>query len=498
MSLIQITDLTFGYEGSSENIFEHVSFHIDTDWRLGFVGRNGRGKTTFLKLLQGRYEYSGTICADVDFEYFPYETENEDAFAMDAAREISMAEDWEIRREISLLNADEEILYRPLRFLSMGERAKCLLAALFLKPGSFLLIDEPTNHLDADGRRILADYLSRKKGFILVSHDRAFLDKVTDHIISVNRTDIEMIKGNFSVWDENRRRRESAELAENERLKKEIRHLTEAAKQAERWSDASERKKIGFQPGASENMNRRSYEGMKAKKMMSRAKSYEKRSLKAAEQKSGLLKNAERELVLKLSPLTYRSEQICEVKDFTLEYGDSGCKNVCFEIRRGRQIRLAGRNGSGKSSILRAVAGREVPYSGLVRVGSGLKISFAEQSTDGLCGTLREYADGFGIDFSLFLAVLSKLDFSSPQFERRLEELSDGQKKKAVIARSLCEQAHLYIWDEPLNFIDVISRMQIEKLIMEYRPTMIYVEHDEAFSDKIGAETVNLNDYLKK
>ena len=112
------------------------------------------------------------------------------------------------------------------------------------------------------------------------------------------------------------------------------------------------------------------------------------------------------------------------------------------------------------------------------------------QDTSHLRGRLTDYAEKYGLDLSLFLALLRKLDFDRGQFEKNMEDYSGGQKKKVLIARSLCEQAHLYIWDEPLNFIDVFSRMQIEELLVKYRPTMLLVEHDKAFTDRIGTKTV--------
>ena len=164
MSLINVTNLTFAYEGSYDNIFENVSFQIDTDWKLGFIGRNGRGKTTFLNLLLGRYEYNGNILADVTFEYFPYEVQEQSNFTIDVIREISPnSMDWEIVKELSLLDMDDDALYRQFYTLSKGEQTKALLAAMFLKENSFLLIDEPTNHLDVEARQKLSNYLKKRK-----------------------------------------------------------------------------------------------------------------------------------------------------------------------------------------------------------------------------------------------------------------------------------------------------------------------------------------------
>ena len=144
MSLISINNLTFGYEGSYKNIFENVTFNIDTDWKLGLIGRNGKGKTTFLNLLRGKYEYKGTISKSVNVDYFPFEVKNKEKMAIEIVNDLAPnVQDWEIIKELNLLNTDAEILYRNFNLLSGGEQVKILLISLFLKGNNFLLIDEP-------------------------------------------------------------------------------------------------------------------------------------------------------------------------------------------------------------------------------------------------------------------------------------------------------------------------------------------------------------------
>ncbi|MNR03233.1 putative ABC transporter ATP-binding protein YheS [compost metagenome] len=125
-------------------------------------------------------------------------------------------------------------------------------------------------------------------------------------------------------------------------------------------------------------------------------------------------------------------------------------------------------------------------------MGSQLQISYVSQDTSHLQGNLTDYARNHGIDESLFKAILRKLDFSRVQFEKDISSYSGGQKKKVLIAKSLSEKAHLHIWDEPLNFIDVISRMQIEELLLEYAPTMLFVEHDKEFCNRVATKIVEL------
>ncbi|WP_346893485.1 Lsa family ABC-F type ribosomal protection protein [Clostridium sp. UBA871] len=492
MSLINVTNLTFAYEGSYDNIFENVSFQIDTDWKLGFTGRNGRGKTTFLNLLLGKYEYNGIISADVTFEYFPYEVQEQSNFTIDVIRGISPnSMDWEIVKELSLLDMDYDALYRQFYTLSKGEQTKTLLAAMFLKENSFLLIDEPTNHLDAEARQKLSNYLKKKKGFILISHDRSFLDNCVDHILSINKTNIEIQKGNFSSWWRNKELQDGFELEENEKLKKDINRLSSSAKRTSTWSDSVESSKYGTTNSGSKLD--KGYVGHKAAKMMKRAKNIEARQQDMIEEKSKLLKNIESNESLKIVPLTFHDKKLVEFTDVAIEYDDRiVCEGVNFTIEQGERIAIQGKNGSGKSSILKLIYGEDIPHSGIVRKNNKLIISYVSQDTSDLYGNLSDYADKHCIDESLFKAMLRKLDFSREQFEKNIEDFSGGQKKKVLLAKSLCERAHLYIWDEPLNFIDVISRMQIEKLLIEHEPTILFVEHDSVFSENVATKIIKL------
>ena len=222
MAQIQVNHLTFYYEGNYEELFSDVSFAIDTDWKLGFVGRNGRGKTTFLNLLMGKYEYRGSISAPVHFEYFPFQVKDKSRMTIDIVEEMDPGyELWKLLREINLMEMEPELLYRPYDTLSNGERTRIMLAVLFTKEHSILLIDEPTNHLDAEARQAVSRYLNKKSGFILVSHDRRFMDECVDHVLSLNKSTIEVVQGNFTTWWDNKRQRDEWEAQENEKLKKE-------------------------------------------------------------------------------------------------------------------------------------------------------------------------------------------------------------------------------------------------------------------------------------
>ncbi|KQX44582.1 Lsa family ABC-F type ribosomal protection protein [Paenibacillus sp. Root444D2] len=492
MSTINVSNLTFAYEGSYDNIFENVSFQMDTDWKLGFTGRNGRGKTTFLQLLLGKHEYSGYISSQVEFEYFPFHVERKESLTYEVIEDIFPDyEHWQLIREFSLLKVSEDVLYRPFNSLSNGEQTKVLLATLVIKENSFLLIDEPTNHLDMNARKLVSQYLRSKSGFILISHDRAFLDHCVDHILSINKTNIEIQKGNFSSWWENKRRQDQFELATDEKLRKDIKRLSDSARRTGNWAHAVEKSKNGTRNSGSKID--KGYVGHKAAKMMKRSKSIEQRQQSAIEEKSKLLKNIESSENLEITQLSYHKPQLVELDAVSIYYGERQvCENVSFTIEPGESIALIGPNGSGKSSILKLICGEGLSYTGSLRKDSQLRISYVSQDTSHLRGNLSDYAREHGIDESLFKSILRKLDFSRPQFEKDMSAFSGGQKKKVLIAKSLSEQVHLHIWDEPLNFIDVISRMQIEELLLEHTPTILFVEHDSEFCKNIATKIVEL------
>jgi len=499
MSLINISELTFSYDGSYDDIFTYVSFQIDTDWKLGFCGRNGRGKTTFLNLLMGRYEYRGTISASVDFEYFPYVVEDKSLNTSDIVMQVAPdAKIWQIQKELFKLSVDESVIYRPFHTLSNGEQTKVLLAGLFLRKNAFLLIDEPTNHLDMPARETVARYLHGKKGFILVSHDRAFLDDCVDHVLSINKTNIEIQKGNFSSWYHNKQLQDGFEIAENERLRKDIKRLESAARQSEKWADKVESTKMGKGAAAARKkglagMGSKEYKAEQSRRMQQRRKNLERRQQSAIDEKTGLLKNIESSETLKIHPLKYHTSCLVSVEDLAVSYENRVVfEGLSFSVNRGERLALIGGNGSGKSSIIKLICGQNIPHTGDVKVGSRLDISYVPQDTSFLKGDLSSFSISRQIDESLFKAILRKLDFSRVQFEKDMRDYSAGQRKKVLIAASLCQHAHLYIWDEPLNYIDILSRMQIEELIKTYQPTLLFVEHDRVFCDNIATKTIAL------
>ena len=187
----------------------------------------------------------------------------------------------------------------------------------------------------------------------------------------------------------------------------------------------------------------------------------------------------------------------------SIKYADADYpvfEGLTLSINKGERIALSGKNGSGKSTLIKMILkksdwddiGMAVSEEGVCETASGLVISYVGQDATGLKGDITSFCREHDLDKSLFCAILKQLDFERVQFLKNMEDYSEGQKKKILLAASLSIPAHLYIWDEPLNYIDVFSRMQLEKLLLKYQPTMLFVEHDVRFCEKIATRTIEL------
>ena len=520
--MIEINDITVRI--GSKVLLEHASAHISDGQKVGLVGANGCGKSTLFRVLKGELETeTGSVFfpnsyrvvfveqemrdIDVPILDFLLSTDRERTELLQRLETASGDELAEIHERLNMIEAasaparaagilhglgfKNEDLSRPIREFSGGWRMRLALAAALFQPSEVLLLDEPTNHLDERARAGIAAYLRSKNGFILVSHDRAFLDGCVDHILAINRTRIDLQQGNFSSWYENKQREDRQEIERNERLQADIRRLSAAARRTAGWSEQAEKSKTGSRNSGLRPD--RGYIGHKAAKMMKRSKAIEQRRQEAAEEKAGLLHNIEIAEALKLPVLRSPAETLCALEEVTLFYGGRQIGGeIRFDVRRGERVALTGRNGCGKSSVLKLLLGEEIHHTGRVYRTPRLEISYVPQDASRLCGPLDAFIAENRLDGPLFRAILRKLDFERVQFGKDMADYSAGQKKKVLLAKSLCEPAHLYIWDEPLNYIDIFSRMQIEQLLLEYRPTLLFVEHDSRFRDTVATKTVDL------
>jgi lincosamide and streptogramin A transport system ATP-binding/permease protein len=489
MSTIIIKDLSFNYPGG-DPLFSSLSLNIDTSWKLGLVGRNGRGKTTLLRLLEGTLEHKGNITTPFPLQYFPPEILNEGLNALEftlALRPDKELWEWKLKREADFLKLSENTLKRPLGELSGGERVKVLLSILFTEDEVFPLIDEPVRNLDLDGRKVVARYLSLKKGFILVSHDRELLDVAVDHILALNPEGAELSHGNFSVWWENRQREEKRRELDNLKLKKDIKRLEEAAQKSSNWAKSTEKEKFGHGPVD------RGFVGRKAAKMQKKSKNITRRREKAVEERAGILKTQKKTSELSLKPLHFEGDVIARAMGLSAGYDDkSVLTDLSFTIKQGDRLALKGPNGSGKSLFMKLLLGEGRINKGELKISSRAIISYVPQNPETTDINLREIAIERGQDEGRFKSLLRLLGFTVEDLNSELSSLSLGQRKKVFLALSILTEAHLYLWDEPLSNVDVISRMEIENLLAKSNITLIVCEHDSTFLEKVTSSSITL------
>ncbi len=521
MSIIQVQNLSFTYPGSYTPVFTNMTFSMSADWRLALVGRNGRGKTTLMRLLTGELKGCGQIVSSVQFDRFPIEVDEEQSAMRCLRNAVAPFDEWEaqmnallldggeeallrwgdieqqyaaqdgyiinelIEREVERMCVPHEELSRPMKSFSPGEQTRLLLAAMFLRKNRFLLIDEPTNHLDMAGREVVARYLQGKQGFIVASHDRWFLDQVADHVMALQKTGVYIEQGSYSSYRANKAAKDEFEIEQNARLESDIRRLQETAREKAAWSDKVESSKIGAYD--------KGYVGHMAAKMMKRSLAIQTRIEREIEEKEALLHDIEYATALTLHPMKHPARVLMRLTDVSAGYdGRAVFEHKSFEVEQGDRLMIAGHNGAGKSTMVKLIMGQLQPMAGRFTRASGLTISYMPQLADSLAGTPFELAEREGLPLDYFMMLLRKLDFRREAFERDMRGFSMGQQKKVLLAASMSVPAHVYIWDEPLNYIDLESREQIEKMLEDSDATMIFVEHDRAFAGHIARKVIHL------
>jgi len=525
---IILNNVKFYYSDPYVPVFDNISLTIDTKWKAGLVGRNGAGKTTLLKLITGELmPVCGSIHVPVSIRRFPYQIVDESMKVKNIIMDsIAPFNKWErkmeelakkgdkssleeygnllelyeqydgygiesrIEKELFMLYLDVSILNKKFCNLSGGEQTKIKILSLFLVEEEYPLIDEPTNHIDMQGRQLIAKYLAEKEGFLLVSHDRYFLDLCTDHIISINKSDIKINKGNYSQWKYNMDLEIEFEKRKDTNLKRKIKSLGRSTDRLKRWSFRIEKTKIGAgDKGAV---------GASAARMMKRAKNVERRIKRNIEEKSKLLKNKEKSRSLKLKTEFVTREILVSVSNLYIAYDQNVIiKDFSLILRRGDRIAITGRNGTGKTTLIKAILGYIKPQKGIIYKPSFVRFMSMRQVPKWNEKYLKDIIESRDVDLSQFRNVLASMGIKGDIFERPISTFSMGERKKVEMAFSFTEPASVYVWDEPLNYVDVFSREQIEEVILKYKPTMLFIEHDRYFIEKVATDVVDLDKYTQ-
>ena len=457
MGSIKISNVSFRYEDSSNNIFNNLNLDLDSSWKLGLVGRNGRGKTTFLNLLQGKLVGRGEIQTKLNFSYYPIRIKDPANITLYELQDQIMFEQWKLERELNLMHVDSNLIWQSFNTLSGGEQTKILLALSFIDENSFPLIDEPTNHLDEESRQEICKYLTKHhKGYIVVSHDRNFLNQVTDHVLAIENTEIHLYQGNYATYEQIKEARDEFNREKNEKIAGEIKNLHNQKEQFYHWAQKIEaRKNLGQKTQYILNRRARVNKaaiGHAAAKMMKKSITRRNRMDKKIEEKEGLMVNIE-----DIPKLTM---------NFQSNYHSAFLKFLLNKVSA---------NSNGRCELT-----------------NGLRISYLPQDLTIYQGSLKNFALHQKLSYEDLLNILKKMGFPHTNFNVPIEEMSMGQQKRIALAKSLLEPADLYLWDEPANYLDVFNQDQLINLLQEVKPAMLLIDHDQYFIEQVADERIKL------
>lgn len=507
--MISIENLTVEFGGFT--LLDGISFVLNKNERIALTGKNGAGKSTLLKLIAGAQQpTNGTISSpkEVTIGYLPQQmklndehtVKEEAALAFDHLKQLEgelerlhrqLAErtdyesdeyrqiiqrstdvqelllmsginDFEAETEKTLLGLgfNRSDFDRPTHEFSGGWRMRIELAKILLRSPDLLLLDEPTNHLDIESIQWLENFLvSRTNAVILVSHDKAFLDNVTNRTIEIVLGNIHDYKVNYSKYLELRKERREQQLRAYENQQKQIQE-TEAF------------------------IERFRYKATKSNQVQSRIKQLEKIERIEVDEVDNSRLN------LKFPPAPRSGSYPVVVENLAKHYGERRVfSNVTFTINRGEKVAFVGKNGEGKSTLIKCIMG-EIGFEGKLELGHNVKIGYFAQNQAQLLDenlTVFETIDQVAVgDIRTKIRdILGAFMFGGEASDKKVRVLSGGERTRLAMIRLLLEPVNLLILDEPTNHLDIASKEVLKKAIREFDGTAIIVSHDRDFLNEL-------------
>jgi ATP-binding cassette subfamily F protein 3 len=516
--MISISDLDFHF--GSRALYDGASLHIKPKDKIGLIGLNGTGKSTLLRLLVGEYKADGgsiSMSKEVSLGFLnqdllSYDThesilhvamqafgealrlqdeiekvlvEFETNYTDDLVEKLAdLQERFEALGGYTMQAKAEEILeglgftteelQKPLKSFSGGWRMRVMLAKILLQQPSLLLLDEPTNHLDLPSIKWIENYLADYEGaVIIVSHDRAFLDRTTNTTVEVLGGKLVPYAGNYSYYLEEKEERNLIQKGAFENQQAQIR-------QAERFIER-------FKAKAS-----------KAKQAQSRVKALDK--LERIEDVAQDAAKINMKFTFKVEPGRHvlRMEHVTKKYDQKLIFRDT---NV--HIERGDKIALIGANGKGKSTLMRLVAGTEAPTEGKHQLGHNVIMSFyAQHQLESLTldnEILQEMSEAGSKRNDMELrSVLGSFLFTGEEVFKKIKVLSGGEKSRVALAKTLISEANFLLLDEPTNHLDMVSVNILIQALEQYEGTFIVISHDRYFVENVATKIWFIEDFQLK
>ena len=517
--MISLDNLTVSYGGWT--LFDNISFLINPKDRIGLVGRNGAGKTTLLRIITGEQQPTSgsvTLNGDCTIGYLPQtmrvadtttlveETAKafEEVLRLEAeiehlTREIAERTDYEsdgyaqllhrlndaqdhyhilggetrdadIEKTLLGLGFKREDFGRPTSEFSGGWRMRIELAKLLLRRPSIFLLDEPTNHLDIESIQWLEDYLKNYSGAVLlISHDRAFLDNVTNRTVELSlgkATDYKVSYSKYVVLRAERRAQQMAAYENQQRMIEKTEEFIE---------------KFRYKP-------------TKSNQVQSRIKQLERLERLEVEEEDLATLN------IKFPPAPRSGQIVAEINEAGMSFGAKHVfSGANFIIGKGDKIALVGRNGEGKTTLARMLVGQLTPTEGSVRLGANVNIGYYAQNQDDLMDgefTVYDTLDRVAVgDIRTRLRdILGAFLFRGEDIDKKVKVLSGGERARLAMARMMLEPRNLLVLDEPTNHMDMRSKDILKNAIMKYDGTVVIVSHDREFLDGMVQKVYEFRD----
>lgn len=518
--LIDVVKVTkdFGFG----EVLASISFSVNSGDRIALVGKNGCGKSTMLKIISGKEDCSGQVIVgknvrigfldqtapdqkdsrtveEILQEPFVdvfkklktmqameekmmtldgYELEKlvekysdfQEKFIADGGYEVETA----INYVVNGLKIDQSLRSHNYDTLSGGEKTLVHFARILLENPEILLLDEPTNHLDIERIEWLESYIQRFKGaVIVVSHDRYFLDKVAKRVIDLENGG-EKYEGNYSYFVKEKENKELREFEQYKNEQKKIEELKKAVKRLYEW-------------------------GMKADNpsMFRRAKAIQKR-IDEMEENAISKPGVRKDISIKFQKTDRSGDIVFDIKDISLIMGDKILlEDSNAQIRVFDKVALVGKNGTGKSSLIKCIVGENVDYIGDIKIGGSVSIGYLPQLLvfENEKETILEYITSHTeLDSQHARSLLARFDFYTEDIEKPIGTLSGGEKIRIKIACLLQNKVNTLIFDEPTNHIDIFTREILEDALKEFKGTILFVSHDRYFINNVANKILEITD----